>query len=93
MRKSITSPDMDQYLQLKKKYEDQVKKSKVGNLLVAIRVNTPAHVQSVVQRDLKVVLVKIMVIMVMTIRVRKTNKQVVRKIMVTITLSLSATIS
>lgn len=93
MRKSITSPDMDQYLQLKKKYEDQVKKSKVGNLLVAIRVNTPAHVQSVVQRDLKVVLVKIMVIMVMMIRVRKTNKQVVRKIMVTITLSLSATIS
>ena len=93
MRKSITSPDMDQYLQLKKKYEDQVKKSKVGNLLVAIRVNTPAHVQSVVQRDLKVVLVKIMVIVVMTIRVRKTNKQVVRKIMVTITLSLSATIS
>ena len=84
---------MDQYLQLKKKYEDQVKKSKVGNLLVAIRVNTPAHVQSVVQRDLKVVLVKIMVIMVMMIRVRKTNKQVVRKIMVTITLSLSATIS
>ena len=93
MRKSITSPDMDQYLQLKKKYEDQVKKSKVGNLLVAIRVNTPAHVQSVVERDLKVVLVKIMVIMVMMIRVRKTNKQVVRKIMVTITLSLSATIS
>ena len=93
MRKSITSPDMDQYLQLKKKYEDQVKKSKVGNLLVVIRVNTPAHVQSVVQRDLKVVLVKIMVIMVMMIRVRKTNKQVVRKIMVTITLSLSATIS
>ena len=41
------------------------------NLLVAIRVNTPAHVQSVVERDLKVVL---MVIMVMMIRVMK-NKQ------------------
>ena len=41
------------------------------NLLVAIRVNTPAHVQSVVERDLKMVLVMITVMM---IRGRK-NKQ------------------
>ena len=75
MRKSITSPDMDQYLQLKKKYEDQIKKSKVGNLLVAIRVNTPAHVQSVVERDLKVVITVMIKVMIMVMMIRVMNKQ------------------